>query len=190
MGRESVPDWVYTPAEGWTADNFERLPAEAPHCEVLDGDLIIMAAQRRFHSLVNLRLFSAFDASAPAGWHVAPRMSIRIDQRNRPVPDLLVLKPGTPLDPDRTWYSPSEVALVVEVVSPDSVLRDRIVKPKKFAHAGIPQYWRIEVDAGAAVVHVFELGVRQQYTEAAVERRQLEVEHPFPFSLDVSRLYP
>lgn len=82
-------------------------------------------------------------------------MTIRLDARNRPEPDLLLT--NLPYDPDRTWYAPEDVKLVVEAVSPESAHRDRTVKLRKYAEAGIPHYWCIEDEDGAPVVHVYEL---------------------------------
>ncbi len=44
-------------------------------------------------------------------------MTIKLDQRNRPEPDLLVTTAD--FDGDRTWFAPDEVRLAVEVVSPN-----------------------------------------------------------------------
>jgi len=83
------------------------------------------------------------------------------------------------------------VMLVVEIVSPESGHRDRVVKPEKYARAGIPHYWLINDDQGAPIVHVFELDAEQgTYVQTAVERHKLALERPFPMTVDVDRLYP
>jgi Uma2 family endonuclease len=82
-------------------------------------------------------------------------MTIRLDQWNRTEPDVLVTT--SPYDPDRTFYTPDEVLLVVEVVSPESAHRDRMVKVHKYAEAGIAHYWRVEDEGGRPVVHAYEL---------------------------------
>lgn len=56
-------------------------------------------------------------AQAPDGFEVEREMTIRLDARNRPEPNLLLT--DLPYDPDRTWYAPEDVKLVVEVVSPN-----------------------------------------------------------------------
>ncbi|WP_460307781.1 Uma2 family endonuclease [Actinocorallia aurea] len=92
---------------------------------------------------------------AGEGVEVERGMTIRLDARNRPEPDLLVT--SAPYDPDRTWFAPQDVMLVVEVVSPESAYRDRTVKLRKYAEAGVPHYWRIEDEGTTPVVHVYEL---------------------------------
>ncbi|MFJ2023002.1 hypothetical protein ACIODW_04210 [Streptomyces sp. NPDC087897] len=45
--------------------------------------------------------------------------------------------------------------LAVQVVSPDSVERDRGVRPRKYAEAGVQHFWRVEQgDDDLPVVHV------------------------------------
>ena len=43
-----------------------------------------------------------------------------------------------------SWSRPADVALVVEVETPESRRYDRLLKPALYAVAGIPAYWRIE----------------------------------------------
>jgi hypothetical protein len=48
---------------------------------------------------------------------------------------------------------PCEAALgLVEVVSPSAVLMDRVVKPVMYAEAGIPVYWRVELQGTPKIV--------------------------------------
>jgi Uma2 family endonuclease len=58
---------------------------------------------------------SALHAQAPTGILVEREMTIRLDDRNRPEPDVVVAATG--YDPERTWFAASDVLLVVEVVS-------------------------------------------------------------------------
>jgi Uma2 family endonuclease len=46
----------------------------------------------------------------------------------------------------RTLRSDS-IVIAVEVVSPSSKANDRHLKPSLYAGAGIPHYWRIEIDS-------------------------------------------
>ncbi|TQS44386.1 Uma2 family endonuclease [Cryptosporangium phraense] len=182
---------MHIPQGAWTADDLDRVPEEVGRCEVLDGVLIVMAPQRDFHSAVMWRLAAALDGSAPEGWRIRTEMTVRLGGKSRPEPDLVAVAPSAVLGPQRTWYLPTEVPLVVEIVSPDSEHRDRVAKHLKYARAGIPHYWRIEEDRGEAVVHAFELDAAAgYYVETAVERRKLVLERPFPMTIDVDRLYP
>ena len=114
---------------------------------------------------------------------------MRLDERNRPEPDLLVTTADH--DEDRTWFTPDEVQLVVEVVSPESAHRDRTVKLRKYAEAGIPHHWRVEVGNGAPVVHVYELDEPTgSYVAVGIFRGTLERPVPFRIALDLDKLTP
>lgn len=128
--------WPVPPEGGWTADDLDRIPGLPPHTELIDGSLVFMSPQRKFHTRAMWLLESALLAHVPADLDVDREMTIRLDTSNRPEPDLLVYRADADTGPDQTWYAPEDVVLAVEVVSPDSLERDRGVKPRKYAEAG------------------------------------------------------
>ena len=65
-------------------------------------------------------------------------MSVILGLRQRPEPDIIVLRPGYDDGDEVTAYQEADVELAVEVVSPDSEERDRKRKPQLYAKAGIP----------------------------------------------------
>ncbi|MFD8929213.1 Uma2 family endonuclease [Streptomyces mirabilis] len=187
----ALPDWMRPPRlEGWFAEDLDRLPEAPRHTELIDGALVfMMSPQRWWHGEIVTDLTFALRAQAPAGFKVGREMTIRLDERNRPEPDLLLTTAD--YDGDRTWFTPDEVRLVVEVVSPESAHRDRTVKLRKYAEAGIPHYWRIEEEDGAPVVHVYELDKpTRSYAPAGIFRGTLERRVPFEISLDLDKLTP
>ncbi|MEU4116801.1 Uma2 family endonuclease [Kitasatospora sp. NPDC028055] len=186
-----LPDWMYAPrAEGWFADDLDHLPQAPRHTELIDGALVfMMSPQRWWHGDVVTDLVYALRPQTPEGYRVGREMTIKLDKRNRPEPDVLVVK--AEFDADRTQFVPDEVALVVEVVSPESAHRDRTVKVRKYAEAGIPHYWIVEEEDGLPVVHVFELErVTSSYVPAGIFRSTLERPVPFPISIDLDGLVP
>lgn len=187
----ALPDWMRPPrAEGWFAEDLDRLPEAPRHTELIDGALVfMMSPQRWWHGEVVTDLTLALRAQAPDGFRVGREMTIRLDVRNRPEPDLVVTT--APYDPDRTWFAPEDVKLVVEVVSPESAHRDRTVKLRKYAEAGIPHYWCIEDEDGAAVVHVYELDEPTgAYAPAGIFRKALQRPVPFEIGIDLDKLTP
>jgi hypothetical protein len=81
--------------------------------------------------------------------------------------------------------------LVVEVVSPESAHRDRTVKLRKYAEAGIRHYWCVEDEDSAPVVHVYELDEPTKlYAPAGVFRGSLSRPVPFEITLDLGKLTP
>jgi Uma2 family endonuclease len=187
----ALPDWMRPPrTEGWFAEDLDRLPQAPRHTELIDGALVfMMSPQRSWHGRVVTALTTALMAQAPGGFEVEREMTIRLDERNRPEPDLLVTTAA--YDPDRTWYAPEDVRLVVEVVSPESAHRDRTVKLRKYAEAGIRHYWRVEDENAVPVIHVYERDEpTRAYAPAGIFRESLRRPFPFPIGLDVRGLAP
>lgn len=188
----AVPEWMRPPrAEGWYADDLDQLPEAPQHTELIDGALVFMMSPRQvWHGRTVSAFLRALTKHAPAGVEVEWEMTIRLDDRNRPEPDLLATSAPV-YDPDRTYYTPDQVLLVVEVVSPESAHRDRNVKLRKYAEAGIPNYWRIEDEDGAPVVHAYELdGPTRSYVPTGIHRHELRVTTPFAIKLDLDNLVP
>jgi Uma2 family endonuclease len=185
----ALPDWMHPPrAEGWFADDLDHLPEAPRHTELIDGALVfMMTPQRSWHALVVRRLTVALEDQAPDGIVVEPEMTIRLDDRNRPEPD--VLATTAPFVPDRTWHDPATVLLAVEVVSPESAHRDQKVKLQKYAEAGIAHYWIVEEYDSKPVVHVYELDApTSTYVPAGIFRGTLNRPVPFPITLDLDSL--
>ncbi|AGZ46073.1 Uma2 family endonuclease [Actinoplanes friuliensis] len=187
----AVPEWMRPPRlEGWYADDLDHLPEAPRHTELIDGALVfMMSPQRSWHARLVTALVVSLTDQAPVGIEVEREMTIRLDDRNRPEPDLLVTT--APYAPDRTFYTPGEVLLVAEVVSPESAHRDRTVKLRKYAEAGIPNYWRVEDENGAPVVHTYELdGPTRSYAPTGIHRTKMVSPVPFEVELDLDRLIP
>jgi len=150
----------------------------------------MMSPQRAWHGRTVSALLFALTEQAPAGVEVEREMTIRLDERNRPEPDLLATR-APYYEPNRTYYTPDQVALVVEVVSPESAHRDRTVKLRKYAEAGIPTYWRVEEEDGSPVIHAYELDEpTRSYVPTAIHRHELNTTKPFPMKLDLDGLVP
>lgn len=182
---------MYPPREeGWFAEDLDHLPEAPRHTELSDGSFVFtMRPRGRWHEATVTELTLALKAQAPVGLKVGRELGIRLDAYNRPESDLLVTTAD--FDTDRTCFVPDEVRLVIEVESPESAYRDRTVKLRKYAEAGIPHYWRIEDEDGSPVVHVYELDEpTASYSPAGVFRHVLERPVPFEINLDLDKLAP
>lgn len=187
----SLPDWMRPPREeGWFADDLDHLPEAPRHTELIDGALVfMMSPQRAWHARVIIALTNALAAQAPDGVTALPEMTVRLDDRNRPEPDVVLTT--APVTRDTTWFAPEDVVLVVEVTSPESRHRDRTVKLGKFAEAGIRHYWLLDEENGRTVAHVFELEEStRSYAPAGIFRGELTREVPFPVTVDLDGLFP
>ena len=188
---DELPQWMRPPREsGWEADDLDHVPNLPRHTELIDGALIfMMSPQRSLHARIVENLTFALRQAAGEAFEVEREMTIRIDKLTRPEPDILAAT--VPFDPDRTRFLPEEVALIVEVVSPESAHRDRTVKPVKYAGVGVPHYWRVEEENGRPVVHVYELDeTTRAYVATGIHRERLKVTVPFLVDLGLASLVP
>ncbi|NED77731.1 Uma2 family endonuclease [Streptomyces sp. SID9944] len=180
--------WPLPPLDGYTVDDLFTLPDLPPHTELLDGSLVFVSPQREFHTIVMDMLVSGLRRTAPAHLRVRREMTVVLDGRNAPEPDISVLRVAA-VGPDKTRYQAGDVVLAVEVVSPESESRDRTTKPYKYASAGIPNFWRVERGGreGGPVIHVYELDpLTKAYVHVGMHRDQIKVTEPYDIDIDLT----
>ncbi|MFE0736098.1 Uma2 family endonuclease [Streptomyces sp. NPDC058855] len=183
--------WPQPPQDGWTVDDLLTLPDLPPHTEMIDGSLVFVSPQRRFHSAMIFLLRSGLRASVPPDLRVDSEMAVVIDARNCPEPDVLVVRKDAARSRTQTSYPVADVLLAVEVVSPDSESRDRDTKPHKYAAAGIQHFWLVEMEGedDHAVVRVYERDpVTKAYTCTGVHRDRLKLSVPFALDIDLTAI--
>lgn len=182
-----LPDWVIPPPGGFTAEDFIRLPGLPPHTELIDGSLIFVSPQQKWHSRVVNLLVRELDAQAPPHLRADREMVVRLGKRQAPEPDVVVVT-GEAFDRPEpaTYYWPADVVLAIEAVSPDSEDRDRETKPRKYAAAGIKHFWRVENDEGRAVAYTYERDPATGcYGLTGIHHGRLKTSVPFAIDIDL-----
>ncbi|MDF6020539.1 Uma2 family endonuclease [Streptomyces sp. JH34] len=181
--------WPVPPQDGYTVDDLFTLPDLPPHTELLDGSLVFVSPQRIFHSRMIDLLTYGLRSSAPRDLKIVREMTVVLDRRNAPEPDVCVVRAEAVTGRELTRFEAADVLLAVEVVSPDSEARDRDTKPQKYAAAGILNFWLVEM-AGSdrhPVVRVYELDpVNKAYALTGIHHDRLKTGVPFPVDLDIS----
>ncbi|WP_280276200.1 Uma2 family endonuclease [Nocardia wallacei] len=185
--HEPLPGWLVPPPGGFIAEDLDRLPDLPPHTELIDGSLVFVSPQMNFHALVIDLLVAGLRRFAPGTLRVRREMTVTLDRRQRPEPDLIVVHASSVLGPEQTTFRPDDVVLAVEVVSPDSVIRDRERKPQLYARAGIPHFWRVENVDSRAVVYVYELDpATRAYAPTGIHHDRLKLTVPFDIDVDLT----
>jgi len=138
------------------------------------------------HQDISHRLWRWFDDNAPVHLRVAGAVGVAINNKNTLEPDIVLLR--SPVGTKRHYFAPDQVALVVEIVSPGTKKRDRFVKPKAYAGAGIPHYWRIDQDP--VHVYAYELGDGEEYRLVADSASELVLTRPFEIRLQIEAIRP
>ncbi|MEU7327315.1 Uma2 family endonuclease [Streptomyces parvus] len=182
--------WPVPPQDGYTVDDLFTLPDLPPHTELIDGSLVFVSPQRKFHSTVIDLLVTGLRSTAPPEVRIRREMTVVLDRRNGPEPDISVVRSEADTKGmEQTSYAAADVLLAVEVVSPDSEARDREAKPHKYATAGIPHFWLVEMTGTDQhpVVRVYELDpVTKAYALTGIHHDRLKTGVPFPVDVDIS----
>ncbi|MBL1114539.1 Uma2 family endonuclease [Streptomyces sp. 110] len=182
--------WPVPPQDGYTVDDLFRLPDLPPHTELIDGSLVFVSPQRSFHCMVMYLLESGLHSTVPSDLRVRREMNVVIDKRQAPEPDLLVIRAEAATSTKESCYDAKDVELVVEVVSPDSEVRDRKRKPQLYAEAGIRHFWRVECgEDERPVVYVYELDeATKAYGLTGIHHDHLKLTVPFTIDIDLTEI--
>ncbi|MEV5081725.1 Uma2 family endonuclease [Streptomyces sp. NPDC093064] len=188
---EPASRWPMPPQDGWTVDDLHTLPGLPPHTEMIDGSLVFVSPQRYFHSIVIDLLVSGLRRTTPPRLKVTREMTVVIDRKNGPEPDVSVIRAEAVTSRSQTSFRASDVVLAVEVVSPDSESRDRDTKPRKYAAAGIDHFWLVEMvgEEERPVVHVYERDpVTKTYIVTGIHHDRLKLSVPFDIDIDLTEI--
>ncbi|MFI5379109.1 MAG: Uma2 family endonuclease [Tepidisphaerales bacterium] len=110
--------------------------------ELLEGILVFKMPKKPTHPLAVRLLTTAIDAVLPPEWHFRAQEPITLDD-GEPEPDGAVVA-GQPRQYAGRHPGPADVALVIEVA--DTTLdRDRGIKLRSYARAGIHTYWIVNL---------------------------------------------
>lgn len=146
-----------TQHKAWTYREYSELRDEARY-EVISGELLAMApAPDTFHQewLANLfLLLSSHVKTNKLGRILLAPVDVILDAENVVQPDLVfVAAPRLNIIQRRGVFGAPD--LVIEIVSPFSVHRDRHEKPELYAEFGIKELWI--VDPGNHGIELFTL---------------------------------
>lgn len=118
--------------------------------ELLDGLLVPKMPKKPLHRATTRLVRQALEAILPAGWYVDSQEPITLEN-SEPEPDVMIVRGDTRDYLDR-HPGPADLALVVEIA--DATLqRDRELKQRLYARAGIPVYWLVDLPARRVEVY-------------------------------------
>lgn len=145
------------PAQGeWTEEEYLALDTNRL-IELSDGKLEALPMPSDFHQLISGRLFAALFAFVTAkrlGQIRYAPLRVRLGSGKFREPDLVFVAAAHDDRRGKQYWQPPD--LVVEVISPDDPRRDRVVKRREYALAGIPEYWLIDPEAATVEVHLLQ----------------------------------
>jgi Uma2 family endonuclease len=178
------------PPGNLTYEDYVALPDDGRRYEILAGDLAMSPAPGPRHQRVVGNLFFVLHGHVQErelGFVYHAPIDVILARDSVVQPDLVLVAAGREsIITERAIEGPPDLA--VEVVSPDSDRRDRIVKPGLYARHGVPHYWI--VDPVARTLETYE-AEGEGYRRVAIHEATAMVRAPlFPdLEIDLARVW-
>ncbi|PYM95564.1 MAG: hypothetical protein DME04_04460 [Candidatus Rokuibacteriota bacterium] len=140
----------------WTRQEYDRLIdigllQEDDPIELIEGRLVVAEPQHDPHARAVELVVEALRAVFENGWRIRVQLPLALGPDSEPEPDVSVVR-GSPRDAP---VGPPTIADLVVEVADTSLRLDRGPKARVYAHAGITDYWIVNlVDR---VVEVYRL---------------------------------
>jgi Uma2 family endonuclease len=142
-----------------TTDLFSRmiesgLIPQGRRVYLQDGRLYEKMAKTRAHGYLGAAVTMVIVPRLPAGWALWPECTVALDPTNAPLPDFAVIRGANPLDfaAANRYPGPGDVGLLIEVAV-SSLQADLTTALERYARAGIPTYWVVDVLGRRILVH-------------------------------------
>jgi Uma2 family endonuclease len=167
----------------WTVDDLAELPPDFRY-ELINGRLIVPSPTVAHQDLMG-DVWLALRANCPPEFVVSMDQSLRVDRRSEPRPDVVAVKVE---HYGRTPVAVADVALAVEIISPDSTFRDMYAKAHLYAAAGVPTYWVIDPLHDKMTLTELVLAPRGEYDFGVHTADVFSTDRPWPVTLDLPAL--
>lgn len=135
--------------EGWTAERVRALPADGNRYELIEGELVVTPAPSPAHQAAVLGLLRVLDPwrrqTGAHGVFTSPS-HIALGEDEILQPDVFAYRTTHGAAP-RDWRNITELALVIEVLSPASAHYDRQLKRDRYQRARVPEYWIVDLES-------------------------------------------
>ncbi|MGW3091588.1 Uma2 family endonuclease [Streptomyces sp. NPDC001108] len=173
----------------WTLDDVLALPEDTTQrVELVGGQLMMSPAPGLPHQRASHRLHVLLEQAAEAASadvEVFEGINVMVPD-GLLIPDLAII--DTAAANETTAVHAQDVLLVVEIASPSTRVTDRKLKPALYAAAGIPHYWRLELEPAPRLL-AGRLRHGGYFEEAPLLPGVVaHLDDPFPITLDPGSL--
>lgn len=183
------------PARPLTVAEYLELGETELPIELVEGLLSMAPRPRPKHIEASYVLTTALRAALPTGLRVLQEADVDLELApvDQPgfvrIPDLVVAKAEAVrrVDEHGGLLRASNTVLVVEIISPGSVRRDRSVKREEYADAGIPYYWIVDLEPPVSLLACHQAG-EFGFADDGEFTGTFRTGRPFPFELDLDTL--
>ncbi|MBI2263684.1 MAG: Uma2 family endonuclease [Armatimonadetes bacterium] len=140
-----------------TYEDYARLPDDGHRYELLEGELLMTPSPLTRHQEISIRLSSLLFAHLqkhPIGRVLCAPLDVILSSLTVLQPDLVfVLAEHKEIITERAIEGSPD--LVVEILSPSTIRRDRVQKRRLYAQHGVSHLWIADPDA--KILEIFEL---------------------------------
>lgn len=167
-------------------ENVAFFDEEQIPMELINGKIVMMSPRPRVnHTRISGNIYSIFKNALKGKQCEAfpDGIDLYLDEKNHFIPDAMIVCDPSQVKGDRIDGAPS---LVVEVLSPSTELRDRGVKMRAYAAAGVEEYWLVDVVSKRVEVYRQQDGrleIQRVYTYYSPEEQKENAEKPEQFRL-------
>ena len=143
------------PVKRFTVEEYHRMIdagvfADDDRFELLEGWIIPKMSRNPPHDALLMLIQRVLFRALPPGWDTRNQSALTTKE-SEPEPDLVVVR-GDGRDYFNRHPGPADIALAIEV-SESSLDRDRTLKSRIYARAGVPIYWIVIVAERRVEVH-------------------------------------
>ena len=116
------------------------------YCEIIDGEMIRKSAPTPMHQEISRNLLfvlETYNRQHKNGSLFYTPVDVYLDEYNKPQPDLVFVSKEKKniITNDGIMGIPD---LIIEIISPTSVIRDRIEKKNLYERMAVPEFWLVD----------------------------------------------
>jgi Uma2 family endonuclease len=129
---------------GWTVEEYLQLPEDGNQYEIVGGKLELRPSPTTTHQRISQRLERILIDSCEQEYIIldAPVDVILSDNETRQPDILMVHRSRESIVEEHGVVGPPD--LVIEILSPNSAKRDRMMKKESYARFAVPEYWIVD----------------------------------------------
>src|SRR5689334_21205286 len=152
------------PRRSFTVEDISRMMeagvlGEDERFELIEGDLVMMAAKSVGHDRIKNALNMALAQASPKNVYVAIEASLQLARDILVESDITIISRSVYKAPPKTFAQPrsEDVLLLIEVAA-SSLAYDRDVKARLYARHGIREFWLIDANEFVTWIHTGPAG--------------------------------
>lgn len=156
----------------FTAQQYEKMVSlgiidPEARVELIDGEIVAMSPANEPHEGMVRWLLNRLMPQVGQLATVDVQNAIALDERSRPEPDLMLLKPRHDAYRNRR-PKPQDVLLLIEVAD-SSLQKDRTIKLPRYGRGAIPEVWIIDLEGRCVEIYRHPIG--EGYGQSLVVRQ-------------------